>query len=376
MKYLFKLGHQPQISKAEIFTVFEKKGIWCGTIDQKKDNLFLSAEKIAPKEFMDVLGGTILIAEKVESKCGDEIEMMANYLAKSQPKGKIEFALSGTDAEELLMPVKNKLKEKNRSARFVKIKNTASIKYNNLVEYGTHLHLFKEGLFVTRAIQPFEKMKRHGRDRPEADPESGMLPPKLARILINLSQANRPEQLLDPFCGSGTILMEAASMGYKNLIGNDKNSDITEASKKNLEWIKKEEQLEFEYELFNYPAEKISEQLKNKVDYIITEPFLGKPRTGKENKSILKKRKNELRRLYIDTFYEFSNIIKRGGTVIFIIPAFRFKDEWLRIDCIPELKQAGFEPISFENQDHLFYSRSDQLVGREIWKFTLTNPNQ
>jgi len=375
MKYLFKLGHQPEISKAEIFSVFEKKGLWCGIINQNENNLFLSAEMIDPKEFMSILGGTILIAEKIESEGSDEVEKIVNYLTEAQPKGKIEFALSGTATEELLMTVKNKLKEKGRSARFVKIKNTASIKYNNLVEFGTHIHLSNQGLFVTKAIQPFEKMKRHGRDRPEVDPESGMLPPKLARILINLSQANKTNQLLDPFCGSGTILMEAASMGYKDLIGNDKDSDSIEASRKNLEWIKEIEQLEFEHKLLNYSTEEISEQLKNKVDCIVTEPFLGKPRTGKESKSILNKRKNELRRLYIDTFYEVSDIIAEDGVVVFIIPAFRFEDGWLRIDCISELKQAGFKPTPFKNQDYLFYSRGDQLVGREIWKFIPIDSN-
>ena len=56
--------------------------------------------------------------------------------------------------------------------------------------------------------EDFEARKTH--NRPEAHPTS--LHPKLARALVNLSGS---DDILDPFCGSGGILIEAGLMGLK-----------------------------------------------------------------------------------------------------------------------------------------------------------------
>lgn len=370
MKYLFKLGHQPEISKAEIFSLIEQQGKWCGIADQKDDLLILTSEEIDPEDLMKRLGGTIYIAEKINPEGENLQEKVLNYLVESSDGNKIDFAISGLNSEELLMPTKKKLQEKGHSARFVKLENTASIKYNNLVEQESHINIFKEELYVTKAIHPFEQMKKHGRDRPEADPESGMLPPKLSRILLNLAQVRVEDKLLDSFCGSGTVLMEAASIGLEDIVGNDLEQKAVEASRKNLEWLKKEEGLDFEYDLLNQPSEKISEYIKEgAIDKIVTEPYLGDPRTGDEDKSELKQRAHNLRRLYIDVFYEFKEILKQKGEIVFIIPKFKHKDGWIRVDCVDEIKKAGLEVVPFENNENLFYAREDQLVGREIWKF-------
>ena len=57
--------------------------------------------------------------------------------------------------------------------------------------------------FVARV--PKNKPKRH----------PAMLKPKLARLLVNLTGAKK--QLLDPFCGTGSILIEAGVLGLKPL---------------------------------------------------------------------------------------------------------------------------------------------------------------
>jgi tRNA (guanine10-N2)-dimethyltransferase len=56
---------------------------------------------------------------------------------------------------------------------------------------------------------------------------------KLSRAMVNLSGLNEKEILCDPFCGTGTILLEAESMGIKS-IGIDFNKKTCETAKKNL----------------------------------------------------------------------------------------------------------------------------------------------
>ncbi len=56
---------------------------------------------------------------------------------------------------------------------------------------------------------------------------------KLARVMINLIGLKEGETLCDPFCGTGTILLEAESMGIR-AIGLDFDKKMYEISKENL----------------------------------------------------------------------------------------------------------------------------------------------
>lgn len=56
---------------------------------------------------------------------------------------------------------------------------------------------------------------------------------KLSRAMVNLSGLNENEILCDPFCGTGTILLEAESMGIKS-IGIDFDKKMCDVAKKNL----------------------------------------------------------------------------------------------------------------------------------------------
>ena len=57
---------------------------------------------------------------------------------------------------------------------------------------------------------------------------------KLTRVMINLIGLKKGETLCDPFCGTGTTLLESESMGI-NAIGIDFDENMCEISKENLE---------------------------------------------------------------------------------------------------------------------------------------------
>jgi len=56
---------------------------------------------------------------------------------------------------------------------------------------------------------------------------------KLGRVMVNLAGLNEKEVLCDPFCGTGTILLEAESMEIR-AIGIDYDKRMCEGAKKNL----------------------------------------------------------------------------------------------------------------------------------------------
>lgn len=89
--------------------------------------------------------------------------------------------------------------------------------------------------------------------------------PKLARAIVNLSKIKKGQTLLDPFCGTGGILIEAGLMGCK-LKGNDINKKMLERTKINLNSFRLKVEL----------TQKDALQLKTKVDAIVTDLPYGK----------------------------------------------------------------------------------------------------
>jgi tRNA G10 N-methylase Trm11 len=64
------------------------------------------------------------------------------------------------------------------------------------------------------------------------------MPPRLAKIMLNLSHCKPGKIFLDPFCGVGTILQEALLI-QATVVGIDANSWCIAAAQTNLEWAKK-----------------------------------------------------------------------------------------------------------------------------------------
>ena len=129
-------------------------------------------------------------------------------------------------------------------------------------------------------------------------------------------------QVLDPFCGCGTILAEAMMLGYKT-IGGDISSKLTAATEKNLAWLCETYGLTSDYKIFQTDATHISEKISG-VDVIVTEPFLG-PNLEGEKKLSFQEIKNIVRgleKLYVGCFSDWRKVLNKGGTVAFIFPVF------------------------------------------------------
>jgi tRNA G10 N-methylase Trm11 len=88
---------------------------------------------------------------------------------------------------------------------------------------------------VTVYVPETEGFRKRSMERPYVS--SGIsLSSRLARLLVNIAGAREGHLLLDPFCGSGTILAEALLKGA-DCIGIDRNHGRVEQTKKNLAWV-------------------------------------------------------------------------------------------------------------------------------------------
>lgn len=126
------------------------------------------------------------------------------------------------------------------------------------------------------------------------------LDPKLARALVNLSLIKRGEVLLDPFCGTGGILLEAGLIGAK-VIGNDIEENMINGCKKTLDYYKITD-----YDLFCSDVGEIT-RFVDKVDAIVTDFPYGKSASTKGEDANL---------LYNRAFKAISKVLKEGGRAV------------------------------------------------------------
>lgn len=193
------------------------------------------------------------------------------------------------------------------------------------------------------------------RSKPYLVLSKGLLPPKVARQLVNLAigpDINEKKSLLDPFCGSGTILMEAAHLGLQ-VIGADQDRKQLAGAEKNLNWVKAK------HKLILTDATHISKHVE-KVDYIVTEPFLGKARyQPHEVENIVK----GLKKLYLGALKDWQKILPPGGKIVMIFPVFTLGNkEIITGDIVDHEDLSGYNTL----QRGIFYSRPGAQIKREI----------
>lgn len=371
--YLFQLGHQPHISRAEIISVLTAANISYAPKETDKNHLLISCKGLLDAEKLNqTLGGTVKIMEEISASANIASDI-TNYLNRVISEGKINFSLSGSNAARLAITIKKNLKQIDRSVRYIEPKNTATILHNNLIKTQSDLTIIYNRVYVTRSIQPLEEFSERDYGRPNVDNKSGMLPPKLARMMINLAGISADKIILDPFCGSGTILLEATDLSFSYLIGSDISDKALNDTAANLDWFAQKKGTVVKPKLILSDVHALRQKLSpQSVDAIVTEPFLGNPLRGNETKERLTKSARELRVLYEDAFQIFSQILKPGGVVIFIIPEFYVHNEIVTVDCLSHIRKLGFTSVPLDpDSDSLLYRRPGQFVGRRIWKFRL-----
>ncbi|MEK7167023.1 MAG: DNA methyltransferase, partial [Patescibacteria group bacterium] len=244
MRYCFILGNNSTLSIVEILNVFLLFKINVQIVSFSEEALLLDIQdEFLINDFFSRLGGSIKIGKiekdylNINELTTEEILTLFNI----QENKKIYFGFSFYNLgahdflkikdyiKQLAIKIKKKLQKKGLKARWVisQEKNLSSVivEKNKLIKQGAEILILIEKnkiyLGKTLIVQEFEKYSERDYNRPFREIQKGMIPLKLAKIMINLGQIKKDQTILDPFCGSGTILQEANLMGYENIIGSD-----------------------------------------------------------------------------------------------------------------------------------------------------------
>ncbi|MEM2935093.1 MAG: methyltransferase domain-containing protein [Candidatus Thermoplasmatota archaeon] len=161
--------------------------------------------------------------------------------------------------------------------------------------------------YFCREIKKIDRKEfemRKPSNRPFHPPVS--MHPKIARAIVNLTQIKKGQTFLDPFCGSGGLLIEACLIGAEG-VGIDIKKKMIEGCRENMDYYKIEN-----YEIFNMDMRNFD----IKVDAVATDFPYGRSSHVSD----------EMDKLYNDAFEKIRDFLKRGKRAVVGLPSLEYRE--------------------------------------------------
>ena len=445
------LGRQPEISLAELKSVYGTANITLLTPDIAGINA----------QFVDlsILGGSTKIAEVVttdnhrnrpDSQLFTDIskQIVHHYSNKwHNIDHKITLGISAYNfnipprsVQKTGIILKNALKKSEVSLRLIpNAENNLStaISHNNklgLSENKVEILVIKTAdkiiVAESRGAQNITAYARRDHGKPKRDAFVGMLPPKLAQIMLNLAlgeitdaehlagpyfseetvtseesrisaerstkvpvalkeksvlqrkrmgQSNETFEdfgnenttsltILDPFCGTGTVLQEALLRGL-NVTGSDLSQKMIDYSTENLNWVISSHR--HTGKIINLTAADATSHSwpnSHQISAVVCETYLGQPFSAPPSPAKLQEVTGNCNHIISSFLRNIHSQLKPGTPLCIAVPSWRSKDGHLtHLPLLRNLNKLGYN----QTQPPLVYSRPDQVVAREILVLTV-----
>lgn len=387
MKTVVILGRQPKLSLAELESVFSASAVQ--PIGREAALINIAPENAAKAN----LGGSVKLGRLLAIAPTNDWGQLLNFCRQALPEhienlpeGKLRLGLSiygiRTNASSInrgALELKKVVRETGRSVRVIPNKelqlNSAQVLHNKLTgTQGVELLLVAAGketyIAQTTFVQDIDEYSARDFGRPKRSGFVGMLPPKLAQIMLNTAQSAPGETVLDPFCGTGVVLQEAILMGCK-AYGTDIEPKMIEYSTANLQWLKEKYRL-LQLEVTVSQDDAQTAQWQQPIDRVVCETYLGQPMTTLPPSDKLQKIVDGCDELIEHFLQNLATQIPSGTRCCIGIPAWRQKNSFLHLPVIDQLEKLGYNRVSFEHasDQDLIYHRDDQIVARELLVLT------
>lgn len=344
------------------------------------------------------LGGTMKFCKVLTELDTTDWQDIEAFLVQAAPRhvallpaGKMRlgisvYGLSVTPKQIMAtgLTTKKAIRATGRSVRLIpnveSTLNSAQVLHNRLTgPLGWELLFVRNGdktiCAQSIAVQDITAYASRDRGRPKRDARIGMLPPKLAQTIVNLAAGpsgrvdpicqpgeGNGKTLLDPFCGTGVVLLEATLMGYR-VYGSDIEPRMIEYSKANLEWLGVQN-TKSTFEI----GDATIHHWQNSFDVVASEVYLGRPFTAQPDNTTLK---DTISTCNLITKRFLQNLAKQseaGLRLCLALPAWKVKGEFKHLPLLDHIEDMGYNRVSFVHaaEERLIYHREGQIVGREL----------
>lgn len=438
-KYAFVLGRERDLCLAELRATLGRFG-FCFNPEQSRTGFgdFILSDNVAlfnldknPAKLIDILGGTTKIFEIVDldhanivrapARTSESVSQQTSHTQATSVRrinktieelilmrakttsGKFNFGFSayGRHRAIQLNPLGLNIKKDLKgqlSLRFIALKekelSTIVSSKNKLATEGLEVGFFNDQVGVLLAVTDPEAWSERDYGKPRGDKFSGMVPPKLARAMVNIAlgasindqvstinKISRIPLVVDPFCGSGNILLEALMLGC-DVLGSDVSEKAVNDSRENVEWLKEKlssinDQLSIKYQFPKYQLAQIdatSSQLLEhwnlKLDnydkvVVVCEPYLGEPKKYLSSIRAVRGEYEKVRDLYLNFLKNVAGLNRGGLVVCLVFPLVETVEKTkfsLYSESVDEIKKIGYTELA----KPLIYGRDYQVVKREI----------
>jgi tRNA G10 N-methylase Trm11 len=378
------LGRQPELSIAELERRFG-------------DVSWFSAESavVNTDEVIDIqqLGGSQKIGRVILTVPGRDwrgasMKLVAHYQkAWSAVDGKLTvgisaygFNVSGRDVQKTGVILKSKLKSSGGSMRLIPNQeaslSTATSHHNKLGLSDNKIELLviqgRSSVIIAESTgaQNITALAARDQGRPRRDAFVGMLPPKLAQMMINLAgplstDSARP-RLLDPFCGTGVILQEALLLGY-DVYGTDLAEKMVGYTGDNLTWLQRHAPIEGSWDV--HEGDAMTTTWQQPINAVVAETYLGQPFSAPPSSAKLTEVRGNCNHIIGSFLKNLHAQLPPGTPVVIAVPAWRSKEgSFTHLPLVSDVSAYGFTLVALQTvrPDQLLYFRPDQVVAREL----------
>lgn len=406
--YITLLGRQPALGIAELEQLYGSSHVrWFSDISAIIDTSTFDFEQ---------LGGSQKAGHVVAELHGDwrqvSMRLVKEYTAAwSDHEGKITLGLSAygfkataRDVQKTGIILKSKLKQHGVSLRLIPnaepVLNTATSHHNKLGLSDNHVELLVVRAANGRVIiaesigaQNITAIAARDQARPRTDAFVGMLPPKLARMMINMacgklqsipkqsaaqtqsarseavsesSEASDRQRILDPFCGTGVVLQEAALLDY-DIYGTDLADKMIDYSRINLEWLAQKYSLTTDITIEQGDA--MTYEWQQPIDAVVCETYLGQPFSAPPSAEKLTQVRDNCNHIISSFLRNIGEQITSGTPLCVAVPAWRDSaGNFTHLPLIDNLDKLGYTRLELKNAraQQLLYYRETQVVAREL----------
>jgi tRNA G10 N-methylase Trm11 len=411
MQSLCILGRQPSIGMAEL------ESLYGSSVITPISNIAALLDIDPCILAFDRLGGSIKFCKVLTTLQTTKWEDIEKFLvgvspehAKSMVGGKMNIGLSlyglKIDPQRLTrtaLSLKKAIRAAGKSVRIVPNKelslSSAQVIYNKLTgSNGWELVFVVDGkqtiIAQTVKEQDINSYSLRDRDRPRRDSRVGMLPPKLAQIIINLAtgelskdklesicdipegqQLPRPkfnELILDPFCGTGVILQEALLMGYE-VDGSDLDQRMIDYSAENLKWLQSIFSIDNLADTNLEVGDATSFVWRRVPKFIASEAYLGQAFITQPSDAEIAQNISTTNLIIKKSLQNIARQVPSGTRLCIAIPAYHgSRGDFKHLPLVDSIEELGYNRISFKHLSNgeLVYFREQQIVARELLVIT------
>jgi len=340
----------------------------------------LHVDHLPPKYVAELSGAhkCAPVMTMLDSSDGDMTSLTAFMAAHLEEKGNVSlsgYEIGEDDYEDLVRSMLDGIREAGlKKVRLLRPQGNELLSERVLTREALDAVAFpyRSGFALgpTTWVPDSTAMRQRGTRKPSPHSEIS-LSPRLARTLVNLTGLKPGQTLLDPFCGSGTILVEGYGKSLRCL-GVDSRASRVQEARENIRWSIGGV-TDRGYDIRKGDARDLPRMLRGtKVDGIVTEPLLLPQLRARPKTSTAREMIGESAGVYNDALASMAESIHSEGRIVVVVPVIQTM-EGDEVTLTLEGRKLGLRlfqpgPVGFEYPVRLSFE-STRWVRRAVYVF-------